>query len=66
MISYTLCDVPITKEHALKLAESCYKIYRDFPTGNYAQDQKDIQEKLDIVNEIKQDILEGNKNHENN
>jgi hypothetical protein len=58
-LNYNICGIPITKEHALRIAQTNYDIHKNFPTGNMAQDTIDIKNSLDSLDSVKQDILKG-------
>jgi len=57
-MSYDICGIPITKEHALKIAQTTYKIMRDYPTGNRAQDAHDLHEARERLITVQSDIRE--------
>jgi hypothetical protein len=58
-MNYNICGVPITKEHALRIAECTYRIMRDFPSGNRVQDNIDLDKARNNLNDVKRDIKSG-------
>jgi hypothetical protein len=55
-MKYNICGIEITKEQALKIAQTNYDIHRKFRTGNRTQDEIDIRVSLQTLNNIKQDV----------
>lgn len=57
-MNYNICGIPITKEHALRIAKQSLYIHTNFPRGGHykEQDQIDIEKARQDVLDIEKDI----------
>jgi hypothetical protein len=56
-VDYNICGVPITKEHALRIAKQSLRIHLEFPSDNKSQDEIDVRDARREVYKIEKDII---------